>query len=771
MEKVTAPAPTIALATQGEVNPLYELVRFLRSVRYRKGTILAALAVSCILGALYYLTAPRIYESTASLLVLQIGSDTWQVGMSGERVAKDLMPTYQNMFTGEEVLKNALAQLKPPDLVDFRAVSPKERVKKLRDQLNVSLVRGANILNVAYRSRDPRAAAAVVRSLLSAYLAFMDRLHRSTAREILEILTRDKSKLEEQLRRKEAELVQTRSRAGELVIRDAQDGLSVVVKRALELNSALTEAIEDRLEAEAQYRAVDQAVRNGEDLQQYVFSIMDSVGRQVLLQRLGLDPGDTYTVSRMNEQLLQNTARLKTLLQRYGPAHHEVQEAQERIRIAEEYLRNRHRNQLAQLRQISDRELRPVLIQMARQRLEQARQHEQAVRRQYEVEMQRAIALDRDNTELTNLELDLDRLRRYYDAVLQRIKDVDLGEQNGMVRTAVLTQPEVPTAPVSPRLVVVAFLAVTLGLAVGLAVVYVQDLLDDRFRSPEELQLQLGVSLLALLQEFEPLAERGIGALHAHVRPDAVETEAFRTLRTALSLARGQVRSLVISSSEPGDGKTTVSANLAAVYAQAGKRTLLVDADMRRPGLTPLLDLKGPKGLSGVLRHEAPVPDVVSEHIRPDVLPNLDVLPAGPRPTNPAELLATDRFHELLAWAETVYDQVIIDSPPAMVADAAIIGRLVDGLVLVMQPEKNPRRMVTRIVESLSSLEIKILGVVVNRLSGKNSESYYGYGYGYGYSYRYGHRYGYGQDEEATEAAAGTERLKRPVRRSAREAA
>ena len=771
MEKVTAPAPTIALATQGEVNPLYELVRFLRSVRYRKGTILAALAVSCILGALYYLTAPRIYESTASLLVLQIGSDTWQVGMSGERVAKDLMPTYQNMFTGEEVLKNALAQLKPPDLVDFRAVAPKERVKKLRDQLNVSLVRGANILNVAYRSRDPRAAAAVVRSLLSAYLAFMDRLHRSTAREILEILTRDKSKLEEQLRRKEAELVQTRSRAGELVIRDAQDGLSVVVKRALELNSALTEAIEDRLEAEAQYRAVDQAVRNGEDLQQYVFSIMDSVGRQVLLQRLGLDPGDTYTVSRMNEQLLQNTARLKTLLQRYGPAHHEVQEAQERIRIAEEYLRNRHRNQLAQLRQISDRELRPVLIQMARQRLEQARQHEQAVRRQYEVEMQRAIALDRDNTELTNLELDLDRLRRYYDAVLQRIKDVDLGEQNGMVRTAVLTQPEVPTAPVSPRLVVVAFLAVTLGLAVGLAVVYVQDLLDDRFRSPEELQLQLGVSLLALLQEFEPLAERGIGALHAHVRPDAVETEAFRTLRTALSLARGQVRSLVISSSEPGDGKTTVSANLAAVYAQAGKRTLLVDADMRRPGLTPLLDLKGPKGLSGVLRHEAPVPDVVSEHIRPDVLPNLDVLPAGPRPTNPAELLATDRFHELLAWAETVYDQVIIDSPPAMVADAAIIGRLVDGLVLVMQPEKNPRRMVTRIVESLSSLEIKILGVVVNRLSGKNSESYYGYGYGYGYSYRYGHRYGYGQDEEATEAAAGTERLKRPVRRSAREAA
>jgi len=771
MEKVTAPEPTIALATQGEVNPLYELVRFLRSVRYRKGTILAALAVSCILGALYYLTAPRIYESTASLLVLQIGSDTWQVGMSGERVAKDLMPTYQNMFTGEEVLKNALAQLKPPDLVDFRAVSPKERVKKLRDQLNVSLVRGANILNVAYRSRDPRAAAAVVRSLLSAYLAFMDRLHRSTAREILEILTRDKSKLEEQLRRKEAELVQTRSRAGELVIRDAQDGLSVVVKRALELNSALTEAIEDRLEAEAQYRAVDQAVRNGEDLQQYVFSIMDSVGRQVLLQRLGLDPGDTYTVSRMNEQLLQNTARLKTLLQRYGPAHHEVQEAQERIRIAEEYLRNRHRNQLAQLRQISDRELRPVLIQMARQRLEQARQHEQAVRRQYEVEMQRAIALDRDNTELTNLELDLDRLRRYYDAVLQRIKDVDLGEQNGMVRTAVLTQPEVPTAPVSPRLVVVAFLAVTLGLAVGLAVVYVQDLLDDRFRSPEELQLQLGVSLLALLQEFEPLAERGIGALHAHVRPDAVETEAFRTLRTALSLARGQVRSLVISSSEPGDGKTTVSANLAAVYAQAGKRTLLVDADMRRPGLTPLLDLKGPKGLSGVLRHEAPVPDVVSEHIRPDVLPNLDVLPAGPRPTNPAELLATDRFHELLAWAETVYDQVIIDSPPAMVADAAIIGRLVDGLVLVMQPEKNPRRMVTRIVESLSSLEIKILGVVVNRLSGKNSESYYGYGYGYGYSYRYGHRYGYGQDEEATEAAAGTERLKRPVRRSAREAA
>jgi polysaccharide biosynthesis transport protein len=119
-------------------------------------------------------------------------------------------------------------------------------------------------------------------------------------------------------------------------------------------------------------------------------------------------------------------------------------------------------------------------------------------------------------------------------------------------------------------------------------------------------------------------------------------------------------------------------------------------------------------------------------------LQNLDVIPSGPRPVNPMELLASDRFSDLLAWAETVYDQIVVDSPPVLaVSDSAIIGRLVDGVVLTVRPEKNRRRLVVRAVESFPPLGVNILGLVINNVDADKNQD--GYGYGYGYAYDYGH--------------------------------
>ena len=745
-----------------EVNPLQEVVRFLRTVRCRKWVVVTALVVGCLLGGLYYAATPRVYESRASLLVLQTGAENWTAGMSGERVVQDLMPTYRKMFTGEEVLEAAIALLSPENRVDFKDAPRSEWLEVLQENLTVSAVQKANILDIVYRSKDPRAAAAVVDGLLSAYLAFMDKLHKSTAREILDILTREKSALEEQLRAKEAQLLATRGQVGEVVIRDGDKGISVVVKRAISLSDSLMQAHGKRLEAQSQLSAIEAAIRNGEDLQQHVFAMADSVGREVLLQRLGLSSSDSYTISRMHQQLLESEAKLHAESQLYGPAHRKVRETQEKVRVAEEYLRNRRQTESAELREISDQELAPMLIQMARQQFQQSVEHENSVRASYEEEKRRAIELDRGMAELDILELDLNRLRGFYDVVLERIKDIDLGEESGMVRTSVLSRPKVPLSPVWPHLITVGLFASMIGLAAGLAVVYVQDRLEDHFRSPEELRQQLGIPVLAMVQEFEPLPGAGVDALHVHARPKAAESEAFRTLRTALSFTQDGVRSLVVSSSEPGDGKTTVAANLATAYAQSGKRTLLIDADMRRPGLTPLLDLWGPRGLSAVLRQQTPIAEAIAANLQPSVLENLDVLPSGPRAANPAELLSAQRFQELLAWAETSYDQILIDSPPALITDTAIIGRQVEGVLLVVEPEKNPRRLVIRVAETFSTLQITVLGIVANRLSRDSGKGYYGYGYGYGYGYSYGH-----DDDETNQR----ERLKRPTRRRQEKAA
>lgn len=750
-----------------EVNPLHEAVRFLRAVRCRKWVVVTGLVVGCLLGGIYYAATPRVYESRASLLVLQTGSENWTAGMSGERIVQDLMPTYQNMLASEEVLEAAIGLLSPEDHVDFKDAPRSEWLRIFRENLTVSAVQKANILDVVYRSKDPRAAAAVVDGLLSAYLAFMDKLHKSTAREILDILTEEKEALEEQLRAKEAQLLTTRGQVGELVVRDGHQGVSVVVKRAVGLSDSLMKAHEKRLEAQSQLRAIEAAIRNGEDLQQQVFAMADSVGREVLLQRLGLTSSDAYTVSRMHQQLLESEAKLHAELQLYGPAHRNVRETQEKIRVAEEYLRSRHQSETAKLREISDQELAPMLIQMARQQYDQSVEHENSIRASYEEEKGRAIDLDRGVAALDVLELDLNRLRGFYDVVLERIKDIDLGEESGMVRTSVLRRPKVPRSPVWPRLITVGLLACVMGLTVGLAVVYVQDRLEDRFRSPEELRQQLGIPVLAMVQELGSLPGVGVAALHVHACPKAAESEAFRTLRTALSFAKEGVRSLVVSSSEPGDGKTTVAANLAAAYAQSGKRTLLIDADMRRPGLSPLLDLWGPQGLSVVLRQQTPIAEAIAANLQPAVLDNLDVLPSGPRAANPAELLSAERFQELLAWAETSYDLVLIDSPPALIADTAIIGRQVEGVLLVVEPEKNPRRLVMRVAETFATLQINVLGIVANRLSRDGGNDYYGYGYGYGYSYTYG----YGHDEDDEDATKPRERLRRPARRRREKAA
>lgn len=181
-----------------------------------------------------------------------------------------------------------------------------------------------------------------------------------------------------------------------------------------------------------------------------------------------------------------------------------------------------------------------------------------------------------------------------------------------------------------------------------------------------------------------------------------------------------------------------MAANLAVSFAQSGKKTLLIDADMRRPGLSTLLKAKGQQGLSDVLVSKTNLHESGVEHIRSLDVPGLDFLSAGTRRPDSAELLASDRLAELLAWAESRYDQILIDTPPGLAAsDASMIGRLVDGLVLVVQPNKTQRRNVMHVVESFIALEVNLLGVVVNRINSQKNDSVYGYNFAYGYGYEY----------------------------------
>ncbi|HBO45153.1 MAG TPA: hypothetical protein DD670_14740 [Planctomycetaceae bacterium] len=339
-------------------------------------------------------------------------------------------------------------------------------------------------------------------------------------------------------------------------------------------------------------------------------------------------------------------------------------------------------------------------------------------------------------TELENKERDLKRLQTWNEQLLNKLTDLNIRRDGQEVRIEVVQEPQVASAPAIPDRRRVALLALAAGLALGLLAVHVLDTLDDRFRGIDDLQNQLRTTVLAVLPKLRVANGAGIDSLQVHVAPDTRESEGFRTLRTALALRDREARRLVVCSAEPGDGKTTVLANLGVSFAQAQRKTLLIDADLRRPGLTSMLDLRGAEGLSNLLGGNGKVGAAAAAVIRPSGIAGLDMLPSGPRFANPAELLAQPRLAELLAWADKVYDQVLIDSPPVLAAsDAAVIGRLVDGVVLVVRPEKNCRRNVLRAAETFATLNVPLLGIAVNQVKAESRAGYYGYAPGHAYDY------------------------------------
>lgn len=720
-------------------HPVQTLARFLRIVLLRREILIVSVIAAVLLAALYYATATRIYEANASLLVMQTGQQDTTASMAGERIAKDLMPTYTSIATSEAVLIEALKLVPPEHHADFVDAQRSSWPKVLRNNLSVVAMRGTNILSITYRSKDPQAATAVVDAVLTAYLRFMNELYRNTAGEVADLLGRRLHELGDEFDKKSQEKHRIRSDAQELALRDGERGVNVIEARAIKLNYALIEAQQERLKAETQLATLIQALQRGEDLKQHALGMLNSVGNEMIKSALGVSSLDAQVVSQTTQHLLQDRAALESVRQVFGPQHQKRREIEDRIRMREQYLNNRRDVQLAALERISNEQLGPMLLGFARQDLDKAVLHEQGLLSSYQNESARALALDESATRLETVEDDLAHLRDLKQALVERLKEIDLDSGGGMLKTRVIKDPVVPKGPANPQLIKTFAFALFLGIALGLAAIYILDLLDDRFRSPEEMQTQLGVPVLAMVRKLEPLNQVGPGGIHVNVEPTGAEAESFRTLRTALAFAAGGASRLVVTSTEPGDGKTTISVNLGTTIAQSGKRTLLIDADMRRPGLTPLVNLRGQRGLSTILRDSAPVADSIRQNLVPGFLQNLDVIPSGPRPVNPMELLASDRFADLLAWAETIYDQIIVDSPPVLaVSDSAIVGRLVDGVVLTVRPEKNRRRLVVRAVESFPPLGVNILGLVINNVDAEKNQDYYGYGY----SYDYGHEGG-----------------------------
>lgn len=746
-------SPERALGQSESINLLAAALRFYRSIQRRKLVVLSCLALSGGLGAFHYTTAERLYQSRSDLIVLSTGGEVVDQDSGSKNAVAAQMPNFERVLQSDNVLKEALKSLPQEHRVDFENVAPDLWLERFRNRLKVSTMRNTNVISMSFRSTNPETAYIVVGSLLDSYLLFLNSMHQDNAQQNLSILINDKVKTEQEIRSKEEELLRLK-RDSQVLFGSNEQPTNVLSERVLDLNRSYLEARKQTISSRALWISIQQAVQNGEDLQEFAIRLNETLGTRLLEASLGMGSDSALVQARMQQNLVETRAELSVKQETLDENHPVIKELKERIRVLESWLQARPQVASEAVAQMAARELGPKLVAIAARQYQVAYNQEQEILQQYIQERDAALQIGQQLAEIELLQNEVATMRNSYNMLLETIKEKSLAKESSIYAKPI-TPPSIDHRPVTPKLSVTGLLSVLGGLVLGGLSVYVLDFFDDRFHSPDDLRQTLNTTILAMVRKLPVLAPNGLESLYPYAKPNSVESEAFRTLRTAIDFSPDDLRRLTISSTEPSDGKTTVMASLGVAFAQAGKRTLLIDGDMRRPGTTRLFDLVASQGLSSVLRDERPVWECVQERIVSTGLPNLDVLPSGPRPVNPVELLAGDRLAELIAWAETQYDQLLIDAPPSLaVADVQVIGRLVDAAILTVRPDKNRRKMVIRAAEALTALGCRMVGLVVNHVDAKHGGDYaYGYGYGYGYGEGYGHDDRENSEEPLSQAA------------------
>jgi len=324
--------------------------------------------------------------------------------------------------------------------------------------------------------------------------------------------------------------------------------------------------------------------------------------------------------------------------------------------------------------------------------------------------------------------------QRIADAVAAEFTQVasSLERPGGMavsaIKVSVVRQADLPSAAISPRPRLNLAAGLLVGLALGVGAALLREALDTTVKGPDELQRQLGLATLGLITYDEEATKR---PLIVQASPHSSRAEAFRQLRTNLQFldVDRPPKSIVLTSALPQEGKSTTTCNLAIALGQAGLKVALVEGDLRRPRLAEYMGMEGAVGLTDVLVGRADLDHV----LQPWGDGQLLVLPSGPTPPNPSELLGSQQMQDVLADLESRVDLVLLDAPPVLpVTDGAILATQASGVIVVMCSGKTTREQAQRAVETLRSVDAHIYGIILNMVPAKGPSGY-GYGY-YGYA-------------------------------------
>lgn len=684
--------------------------RLLGALWRKRWIVLLCLATGLGLAWGFLVRATPLYRSSSQLLVSQNGprimADTsLDIGISPQKYYN----TQIELIRSTAILEKA-SQL--PGVKETRALAGVNPVAGLRQIVDASVGKETDVITVSADTAIPGDAALIVNSVVEAYTAFQGEKKRSTAADVLTILKNEKREAEAELDRIYDKIIEFKQENNTLGFEVG--GGTVAQSRLETLSYALSKAQLDRVEAKVLFDSMKAA---GDNL----------VQAQRLMNAFSQTPQNN-TTQNGNPDLAELSALIRerdAMLIRLGPGHRDVQYLDQRIASLEQNMDANSAKYLDELRQA------------AQIRLEAAIAQEAGLQAQYDTQRQSSLEFDSKTTQFAKLNSDMRRTEAQIDLLDNRIKEINITEDGGVMNIDVLEVAQPASLPVWPVRSTVLLQGIVLGMMLGVGIALALEFSDQRIRGIEEISA-LGLSVLGVIPRMAStsITERGRAVF---LEPSSDIAEGYRTIRTSIyfGLPEGSDKVLLVTSPNPGDGKTTSASNLAITMAKAGRSVLLIDGDCRKPMQHNVFALGKTQGLADVLAGQAMIDSVI---VKSTEIEGLSILPCGTVPGNPAEALGSHRFDALLADLRNKFDHVIIDAPPVLpVTDARILATKVEAVVLVLRAGKSTRRMAGHARDAIQSVGGALAGVVVNDVPrGKGGYNYYRYAYGYYYGSRYG---------------------------------
>jgi capsular exopolysaccharide synthesis family protein len=666
---------------------------------WRQRNVVGVVAAAClVLAVMYLLVATRYYSGYARLFVQQAGTPVLNEQSRPQQESENFLFTQKEIITSTPVVAMTLGT---PGIRELKTFAGEDNLfQYLKKNLSVEVGKKDDLLSVQFDTPYRDDAQKIVAAVVDSYVNYNSKHRREQASSIVGDLKQEHDKRVSELRRKQDELTAFRQANG---IFSGTDEKTNVGKQRLEtLSSELTKAQLENIAAASAWDDVKRTILNTTERARKFEQMKSSAG--------GIAPSAIDDTT-LRTQMIAAQAMLQDALNsgRYGINHPIVRRYQDTVDT-----------------------LNVTYALAVWRRAETGKAREADLQRSFEEQQKVAIGQNRFALEDARLQAEVTRLSGLADELDNRLRTVSLTTGETAPSITVLEPPSASKAPTRPYTGRTLGLALIAGLVLGCGAACVRDWYDYRLRSADEVKATLGVTVLGLIprvaDENSPIA-RG---QKIHIDPQSEAAEAYRSLRTAVhfGLRDREARTILVTSPERGDGKTTCASNFAISMAQLGRRVLLIDADLRAPMQDLIFGINGRVGLANVVAGK----ESADGAIRHTGIENLDLLPAGVAQRNPSELLNSQKFIEVIESLAEKYDVVVIDSPPMLaVTDARIIAASSDATILVLRAGKSNRKLGELSIDGLVSVGANLLGAVVNDIQSRRYRYYGSYGsYGYG---------------------------------------